>query len=1798
MNLKQLVDDTIKNIRGQAMQKTTQTLANVQRGISDNLYGYKTTFSPTNIKTMESNINAQPFTRGAYAGVKKIATPIVNAVGGTFKSLQAMPMVRYAGNQAQSKALESLKLQSDIMDAQLSGRKDLYKPLMDQSYKNRKQFDQYNQYQKTIAPLAVKTGLSGAGTALTGLGLAKPGLVATNAALGTVLSAPIAKLTGQDVPTAMGEAVGGAPMLSGLLRYSNPLTEKLLGGVKGNAIIKATGKVGTAGLMNTLEDNLISLINNERPQTGMENLGSFALGGGIQAGREVLGLVMKQLRNDKQYQNLVKKLDFELRYGKIAAGEKIKQVGSAIDAKAYQVRRDGIQSTVGELLDYVSKKVDEYNSLPRNVREGGRVRLDLGLSKDVQAPGGVKDLADVKKRLLNVYSTFNEVDRTAIQKAQTVEELAPYLRKLEGGSLAKFFNSGEGQSKPVVQAPVSDISQKLYHGTDKQFTEFNPLAGEKSSQPLGALGTWFTDNRKNAENIANFRTGKGRVIETNVGLKKPKVYQSFEDLLTDIEKNGKLWETKSVNGSMLEQGNNKPVITLREQLKKQGYDGIVIRRANGASGAIDNLPDTQVVSFDNKAIGIPPKATKLSKVEITNKEKLQLRQIENQTYNSNIPQLSTKINPSTPPAPVSDIPTSKVRNKWVEDKKISEPEARKALKEMWKLESKYRGKKNINITEIEKKSIAKQYDELGKIVQTHLDTYGGFETGRGWMEGKGEGPDVKIPSTPPSPVSGIEQELNQTVTNINKYVKPEFTKRYGKFVDIVPWDVGDKELGYLAKTENAAQVIFDKKGNYKVVVGENNAAPVSGMAQGTSQRPVGQLGKNLKVTDAYGKSYLGYNMEGMEKQANKQGYNLYKSLLERVDSQGTVDAKIKGMESILDDLSGKPVSGAVKNQNALVKTGKTGSLVTQQPQLPSTKPTQTGVLQPSVKPSQSVNPQTGLPGGGQIPPKLNKSVQNLGGNQTKDLSYKVTDRLYTEFVDRFHPISKLAKVAGKDKETARAIAGYYGSGSTANYHLQQELSPILKEQNITDLKEAAIAMRDVELSSRGIKGSPEQVLAQQKLQALTSKLGPQKMQELGATLQKLYSYQDEMVKRYLVDTGIMSQASYQAMRKNNQFYVPMKRVMDQVDEFLGIPVKRGAGSMGKQNVIYGIKGSDKEIVDPIESIVENTYKLVSLGRRQEVARTIVGLRKEMPNVITRALKSDQQNTIGVFENGKKVFYNVPEEVADAARGMSEEQLVTLTKILKVPTDLFRTMTTGVNPEFLMPNVSRDTQSALFNAGVNPLKWVSGLAHFLKQDQVYKDFLKSGGKTSRISINRPYLKQTAEELAGKGFSIKSPKDIVRGLEMLSEVSEQPTRIAVFEDAYKRSLKQGMSQEEALREAAYWAQEGTVNFARRGSKMTNINAIYAYLNARVQGVDRMLRTAKKEPGRAVVRWGFGMLAPAMALYAWNNSGERGNRYNDERILSKRDKEDNFIFMLPQTKNGVDYLKIPKSEIAKVVNPVETYLDFARGKGGNIAGSVASLIKSFSPIDNVGGLIPTAINPVVENAMNKDFYTGYDLVPEYKKSLPKGYQDSNYTSPVFRMIGQKTNQSPALLQNLAESYGGGMVRIGEMASQPFIDKKYVSAKNTQGAEINRTPVLRRFMGGEKKTETEQIKANISKQNAIKFQINDVKSAIRRGDIPADVGYQQIVKLMGEMPVTQPTTQPTPMKQVSIPTVKQTPIPMPTGKGIGGGKRKKISIKKPKQIKIKLKGFKKATQKKMKAVKIKKPKNIRIVTDKTKKA
>lgn len=746
----------------------------------------------------------------------------------------------------------------------------------------------------------------------------------------------------------------------------------------------------------------------------------------------------------------------------------------------------------------------------------------------------------------------------------------------------------------------------------------------------------------------------------------------------------------------------------------------------------------------------------------------------------------------------------------------------------------------------------------------------------------------------------------------------------------------------------------------------------------------------------------------------------------------------------------------------------------------------------------------------QQPPKsgFGKTIQQQSSNSIISKIKNKVDDIYTQTMDRFHPLSKLGKQAGEDKAMRNALTGYYGAGSTGQYHVDFELAPILKSTDVTELRNAAIAQRDIELAGRGIQGSNKNINID------LEKISPQTKE----ALKKLYSYQDNLVKEYLVKTGIMSPQSYANMKANNQSYVPFKRVMDQVDDWLGnTPQTKGAGSVASQNVIKKIKGSKREIVDPLESIVENTYKLVGLGKRQQVAQTIVSLKDKLPpgtiQKINGKLPLDRRSYIALFEKGRVEHYKVPPEVADAARGMSEEQMGFLINLLAAPTRVFRATATGMNPEFALPNVARDLQSAFVNIGVNPMRWVQGLAHQIKKDEVYQEFLKSGGMTSRISLDRPYLTKTVADLSKhsipqKALRITDPRRLRGILEAIGQYSEQPTRIASFEKALKSSLKNGVPREQALKDAAYAAQEGTVNFARRGSKTQGLNAIYAFVNARAQGTDKLIRSIKSDPKGAGLRAGMLVVAPALSTYAWNRNF---SAYNDENVVPQYVKDNNFVIMLSDQPipalGGGQYITIPKGDIGKLANPIEAFLKYSEGKGGDVKQSLQSALGSFSPFSNAGDIIPTAIRPAVENAANYNFFFKRPIVPESKVNYPKPYQTSKSTPAIYNQVGQLINQSPNMIQNVARGYGTGYARFIEQVTNPFANKDTYS-----GEDINQTPLIRRFMGGAVRSAEEQQQQDYYKQKEVLNKIQDIKTGIKYGNIPEDVGLNEIRKLMDQ--------------------------------------------------------------------------------------
>jgi hypothetical protein len=90
------------------------------------------------------------------------------------------------------------------------------------------------------------------------------------------------------------------------------------------------------------------------------------------------------------------------------------------------------------------------------------------------------------------------------------------------------------------------------------------------------------------------------------------------------------------------------------------------------------------------------------------------------------------------------------------------------------------------------------------------------------------------------------------------------------------------------------------------------------------------------------------------------------------------------------------------------------------------------------------------------------------------------------------------------------------------------------------------------------------------------------------------------------------------MLKANKDYVPFFRVMD--DE-AGAGLGRGVKT---RNPIKSIKGSERDIIDPIESVIKNTYMYLSLAERNAVGNAFIRMAEKSGNMEMFAKKLPQE----------------------------------------------------------------------------------------------------------------------------------------------------------------------------------------------------------------------------------------------------------------------------------------------------------------------------------------------------------------------------------------------------------------------------------------------------------------------------------------------------------------------------------------------------------------------------------------------
>lgn len=687
---------------------------------------------------------------------------------------------------------------------------------------------------------------------------------------------------------------------------------------------------------------------------------------------------------------------------------------------------------------------------------------------------------------------------------------------------------------------------------------------------------------------------------------------------------------------------------------------------------------------------------------------------------------------------------------------------------------------------------------------------------------------------------------------------------------------------------------------------------------------------------------------------------------------------------------------------------------------------------------------------------------------------KAWSRLYTEIVDENHPLFEVK--ADVEKRIGRKLAfdedpyrnavdarGWAGKATALVEHGMpekgvkslQEILDSIGEKNLPQFSVFLAYLREKDIIDWNSKHPKDRVYTDSDpvdvgmtIRELSQKKGFVK------AAHELYKYEDSLLDM-LIEAGELTKKQKAAMKAKYPHYVPFERITDET------PSGGGASKsyVNKSNYIMRMKGSSRDIVDPIVSILDRTFKIVESVEHNKVGQAFVKLSKlkGMGDICEEVIGTPKStdSTFYVWEGGKKKTYATSPELLDALKMTNKEGMSMLVKVLRVPAGWLRSGAT-LSLEFIMRNPVRDMISAFLYSkhGFIPV-WdtVRGLSLYLKKGKEYWDYMNSGApQSTMVSLDRNYLHGEIRKLLKKKSVLSMCANPIEALRAFSEAMEMATRLAEFKNAkigYTGIVNRLFGTERkplSNAEAGIEAREITLDFGRHGKSTQSLNQTIAFFNAAIQGTDKMIREFKERPAQMTAKTFIGITLPSVLLWYLNK--------DDPRYQELPQWQKDIFWVIP----GKDTLyKIPKPFelgilFGTVPERVMQYMyDKEKGRNGpGFKGLGESITSNLLP-----SAIPTGFLPAVEWISNYSFFMGRNIVPLSQSKLPDHLQYGPYTSYLARKVGNAFNLSPKKIDNTIQDVGGNLAALGNS----IIDKAAGLAETRPAKRWSEAPGVRGF-------------------------------------------------------------------------------------------------------------------------------------------
>jgi len=552
----------------------------------------------------------------------------------------------------------------------------------------------------------------------------------------------------------------------------------------------------------------------------------------------------------------------------------------------------------------------------------------------------------------------------------------------------------------------------------------------------------------------------------------------------------------------------------------------------------------------------------------------------------------------------------------------------------------------------------------------------------------------------------------------------------------------------------------------------------------------------------------------------------------------------------------------------------------------------------------------------------------------------------------------------------------------------------------------------------------------------------------------------------MLEYGLETPERIAAWTDMYQNYVPLQGFAeDEMDPNTNTYPSGGAG-MG----IFGSKvraayGRESEAANVLANIIMQNALVHQQAEKNRVVTSLHGLfsafdtdQATIVNMETPLTKIDQNgdqvamtmlemqadpHTVPVRINGKQEFVWFKDPYyAQLLNGATKEEMNTFMRVMRIPVQFLRGVYTQWNPEFFVPNFSRDIHGAVYNASSD---LEQGKLEGVEMKGFKREMVSNTFSTLKVLLNEAALGREMEpEMQGWYSEWKEDggqtgwnyiKDISQIMNELSTDSSdlsagQKAGAKIFEsaqstlqfvegvnDAFENSIrlsayitarKRGASRQQA----AVFSKNITVNFNRQGEAGPAINTMYLFFNAAVQGTARTGRslitpkTIVDENGKEtkvmsdtqkIAAWmaGFSAMLTMVNLAVSGDDPDDGVSWYDK--IPDYEKQRNMIICYGPNRD--DFIKIPLPYGFNLVNNVgSTTVEAATGHRSideALMFMAGSTISSTSPI-TIGGdpsdpvdmairtTAPTVAQVPLDIAMNKSSFSG---APVTKTQSPYG-------------------------------------------------------------------------------------------------------------------------------------------------------------------------------------------------------------------